>query len=73
MPMERYGVADVIGRDRMYPTLPTAVEAFRAWDAAHPAPAEPAERVERARTTPNSTLKAAAVRRFARLVPRDRR
>jgi high affinity sulfate transporter 1 len=73
MPMERYGIADVIGRDRMYPTLPTAVEAFHLWDAAHPLPAEPAEKVERARTTPNSTLKAAAVRRFARLVPRDRR
>ena len=28
-PMEAHGVADVIGRENMYPTLPTAVQAYR--------------------------------------------
>lgn len=28
-PMEDHGVADVIGRENMYPTLPTAVQAYR--------------------------------------------
>lgn len=30
--MERHGVAQEIGADRMYPTLPTAVAAFRKWE-----------------------------------------
>ena len=37
--MARYGVVDVIGTANMYPTLPTAVEAYRTWAAAHPVPA----------------------------------
>ena len=44
LPMRRYGVADVIGEGNMYATLPTAVEAYRAWAAAHPAPAAGADR-----------------------------
>ena len=31
------GLADAIGEDHMYPTLPTAVAAYRTWAAAHPA------------------------------------
>jgi hypothetical protein len=34
--MARYGVVDVIGTANMYPTLPTAVEAYRRWAEAHP-------------------------------------
>ncbi|MEZ5116471.1 MAG: SulP family inorganic anion transporter [Candidatus Nanopelagicales bacterium] len=37
-PMRRYGVADIIGEENMYATLPTVVEAFRAWELEHPAP-----------------------------------
>ena len=29
--LERHGVAERIGMDRIYPTLPTAVTAFTAW------------------------------------------
>lgn len=29
--LEAYGLADTVGRDRMFPTLPTAVAAYRAW------------------------------------------
>ena len=36
--MERYGVVDVIGEENLHPTLPTAVDAYRAWAAEHPAP-----------------------------------
>ena len=31
--LDRYGLADSIGRDRIYPTLPTAVAAFEKWRA----------------------------------------
>jgi MFS superfamily sulfate permease-like transporter len=39
--LEAFGLADSIGRDRLYPTLPTAVEAFEEWSLQHPAPREP--------------------------------
>lgn len=29
--LEPYGLADSIGRERLYPTLPTAMEAYQAW------------------------------------------
>lgn len=29
--LEAYGLADTVGRDRLFPTLPTAVAAYRAW------------------------------------------
>lgn len=32
------GLADAIGEDHMYPTLPTAVAAYRAWAEANPVP-----------------------------------
>ena len=38
--MARYGVVDIIGTANMYPTLPTAVEAYRAWASDHPTPVE---------------------------------
>jgi sulfate permease, SulP family len=31
-----FGLADQIGADRMFPTLPTAVDAYRQWAADHP-------------------------------------
>ncbi|MEW1777783.1 sulfate permease [Streptomyces sp. NPDC086777] len=34
--LEAYGLADAVGHDRIFPTLPTAVTAYRAWLAAHP-------------------------------------
>ena len=39
--LEAFGLADSIGRDRLYPTLPTAVEAFEEWSLQHPAPRPP--------------------------------
>jgi high affinity sulfate transporter 1 len=36
--LEAFGLADSIGRDRLYPTLPTAVEAYQVWAAANPPP-----------------------------------
>jgi MFS superfamily sulfate permease-like transporter len=29
--LEAYGLADTVGADRMFPTLPTAVAAYHAW------------------------------------------
>ncbi|MFG2957645.1 SulP family inorganic anion transporter [Streptomyces sp. NPDC048291] len=34
--LEAYGLADAVGHDRVFPTLPTAVTAYRAWLAAQP-------------------------------------
>ncbi|MEU9409687.1 sulfate permease [Streptomyces sp. NPDC048281] len=34
--LEAYGLADAVGHDRIFPTLPTAVTAYRAWQAAQP-------------------------------------
>jgi len=34
-----YGLVDAVGRDRLFPTLPTAVEAYREWAALSDAPA----------------------------------
>jgi sulfate permease, SulP family len=31
--LEAYGLADTIGRERLYPTLPTALAAYQAWRA----------------------------------------
>lgn len=63
--MARYGVVDVIGTANMYPTLPTAVEAYRTWAAAHPAPdvtgVEPS-----APTTSGHHFGVGELRRFAR-------
>ncbi|MCU0283265.1 MAG: SulP family inorganic anion transporter [Candidatus Nanopelagicales bacterium] len=39
--LERSDLLDLIGREMVFPTLPTAVEAFRAWAAAHPEPDRP--------------------------------
>jgi SulP family sulfate permease len=38
--LERSGLVDRVGSDRMFPTLPTAVEAYRAWGET-PGPASP--------------------------------
>ena len=38
--LTRAGLMDIIGSDRVYPTLPTAVEGFRTWQSTHTA-AEP--------------------------------
>jgi sulfate permease, SulP family len=64
IPMRRYGVADVIGEENMYATLPTAVEAYRAWAQAHPAPAP--VQVDPAAVQRLSALDALGLRRFAR-------
>ncbi|WP_217552532.1 SulP family inorganic anion transporter [Streptomyces sp. GbtcB6] len=34
--LEAYGLADAVGHDRIFPTLPTAVTAYREWLAAQP-------------------------------------
>jgi SulP family sulfate permease len=34
--LERAGLVDAIGRDHVFATLPTAVEAYRAWSSANP-------------------------------------
>ncbi|MEU9242877.1 sulfate permease [Streptomyces shenzhenensis] len=34
--LERYGLADAVGHDLIFPTLPTAVAAYREWLAAQP-------------------------------------
>ena len=62
IPMARYGVADVIGVDSMFPTLPTAVEAYREWSAVHPQPQPPMPAAEPA--GPGSG--GLSLRRFAR-------
>jgi high affinity sulfate transporter 1 len=75
VPMRRYGVAQVIGEERMYATLPTAVTAYREWAAANPPPipAPPApEQVPLGRAAASSTLKALRLNRFARVVNTDR-
>lgn len=70
LPMERYGVADVIGEENMYATLPTAVAAYREWAAANPAPAAPPmrEAAERRPINAHSTLQAFGLHRFARVI-----
>ena len=45
----------------MYPTLPTAVEAYRAWAARHPAEVANGEEVP-----PHAAGRLSALRRFAR-------
>ena len=60
--MARYGVVEVIGGGNMYPTLPTAVEAYRAWAARHPAEVASAED----EVTPHAAGRLSALRRFAR-------
>ena len=64
LPMRRYGVADVIGEENMYATLPTAVEAYRAWAAAHPAPVPVP--IDPAAVQRLSALDALGLRKFAR-------
>ncbi|MFD3588346.1 SulP family inorganic anion transporter [Streptomyces sp. NPDC058683] len=34
--LNAYGLTDAVGPDRIFPTLPTAVSAYRQWLAAHP-------------------------------------
>jgi SulP family sulfate permease len=36
--LEAYGLADAVGRDRIFPTLPTAVEAYEEWRRNPPPP-----------------------------------
>jgi SulP family sulfate permease len=38
MPLERAGLAELIGEDMLFPTLPVAEEAYLAWVAANPEP-----------------------------------
>jgi high affinity sulfate transporter 1 len=39
--LQAFGLADRIGADRLYPTLPTAVDAFRQWAEEHAADESP--------------------------------
>jgi len=39
--LQAFGIADKIGADRLYPTLPTAVDAFHQWARQHPADNSP--------------------------------
>jgi hypothetical protein len=34
-PLQTYGLADRVGADRLFPTLPTAEAAYRAWASEH--------------------------------------
>jgi high affinity sulfate transporter 1 len=38
--LERAGLLDLIGREHVYPTLPTALAGYREWRAEHPAASE---------------------------------
>lgn len=62
IPMARYGVAEVIGPDSMFPTLPTAVEAYREWAAVHPQPQVEVQTAEPSRPGAGGL----SLRRFAR-------
>jgi sulfate permease, SulP family len=44
-PLRTYGLADRIGPDRLFPTLPTAETAYQDWERSHPEPSavHPAE------------------------------
>ena len=73
LPMERYGVAALIGEENMYATLPTAVAAYRAWAETHPAPepstpTAPSASSRNAEAHPRSTLAALGLHRFARVI-----
>ncbi len=71
LPMERYGVAALIGEENMYATLPTGVAAYREWAATHPAPETPLVPVapEKPRAiNAHSTLAALGLHRFARVI-----
>jgi hypothetical protein len=35
-PLQTYGLADRVGADRLFPTLPTAEAAYRAWQSEQP-------------------------------------
>jgi sulfate permease, SulP family len=39
--LQAFGLADRIGADRLYPTLPTVVDAYRQWAREHPAGENP--------------------------------
>ncbi len=39
--LQAFGLAEKIGTDRLYPTLPTAVDAYRQWAGDHPSDARP--------------------------------
>ena len=39
--LESFGLAEKIGPDRLYPTLPTAVAAYEAWAGQHPGRGQP--------------------------------
>jgi hypothetical protein len=72
LPMERYGVAALIGEENMYATLPTAVAAYREWAEAHPAPEPSTPTAPTAggrdpHEHPRSTLAALGLHRFARV------
>ena len=36
--LEAFGLASKIGPERLFPTLPTAVQAYEAWAQEHPLP-----------------------------------
>ena len=38
MPLERAGLADLIGQDMLFPTLPVAEEAYQSWATSNPEP-----------------------------------
>lgn len=65
--MARYGVVDVIGEENMYPTLPTAVEAYTSWAATHPVSPAPVEATSSASVeTRHHVAGLGTIRRFAR-------
>ena len=39
--LEAFGLSSKIGADRLFPTLPTAVEAYETWAREHPPPPGP--------------------------------
>ena len=39
--LEAFGLIDAIGPDRLFPTLPTAVDAYRRWVSDHPDASDP--------------------------------
>ena len=64
--MRRYGVVDIVGEQRIFPSLADAVVAYREWSARHPMPAVDEDETPFQRERHRGP--AAGLRRFARSI-----
>ena len=67
IPMTHYGVTKVIGKENMFATLPTAVQAYRDWAEDNPAPAVRHPAPQTNGVSIRSTLDALGLHRFGRV------